>query len=149
MSEFLGPLLTDQDVITAALRRRRKKIIEDTIKAKDLELLDEKLAVEEKDGWRLLRKNKASYRIARDKPLDEQLEDEVWCILAQMQFKELSDGRLFKIKTGKETEPRQIDVFAKDDETAIFVECTRRDTPGTKRIFPLIEKIERDRKSVV
>lgn len=142
MSEFLGPLLTDQDVITAALRRRRKKIIEDTIKAKDLELLDEKLAVEEKDGWRLLRKNKASYRIARDKPLDEQLEDEVWCILAQMQFKELSDGRLFKIKTGKETEPRQIDVFAKDDETAIFVECTRRDTPGTKRIFPLIEKIE-------
>jgi len=142
MSEFLGPLLTEQDEIAVALRQRRKKVIEDTIKAKNLELLDEKLAIEEKDGWRLLRKNKASYRIAQDKPLDEQLEDEVWCILAQMQFKEMSDGRLFKIKTGKETEPRQIDVFAKDDETAIYAECTHRDTPGAKRMAPLIEKIE-------
>jgi DNA sulfur modification protein DndB len=141
MSEFLGPLITEQDEITATLRKRKKKVIEDTIKAKNLDLLDEKLAVEEKDGWRLLRKNKASYRIARDKPHNEQLEDEVWCILAQMQFKEMSDGRHFKIQTNKETEPRQIDVFAKDDETAIYVECTQKDEPGGKRMAPLIEKI--------
>lgn len=142
MPDNFGPLLTEQDEITAALRQRKKKIIEDTIKAKNKELLDEKLAIEEKDGWRLLRKNKASYRIARDKPIDEQLEDEVWSILAQMQFKELSDGRNFKIQTDKETEPRQIDVFAKDDETAIFVECTHRVTPGKKQMVSLIEKIE-------
>ena len=141
MSEYLGPLLTDQDAITAALRKRKKKVIEKTIKANNINLLDEKLAVEEKDGWKLVRKNKASYRIAMDKPLDEQLEDEVWCILAQMQFKEMSDGRQFKIQTNKETEPRQIDVFAKDDETAIYVECTQRDEPGRKRMAPLIEKI--------
>lgn len=142
MSEFLGPLLTEVDEIASTLLTRKKKVIEDTIRAKNPALLDEKLAVEEKDGWELLRKNKASYRIVRDKPAAEQLEDELWCILAQMHFKEMSDGHLFKIKTGKETEPRQIDIFAKDDETAIYVECTRRDTPGTKRMAPLIEKIE-------
>ncbi|MCI5141465.1 MAG: hypothetical protein D3909_07020 [Candidatus Electrothrix sp. ATG1] len=148
MSEFLGPLLTEQDEVAAALRKRKKKIVENTIKANRPELLDEKLAVEEKDGWQLLRKNKSSYRVARDKPLDEQFEDEVWCILAQMQFKEMSDGRLFKIQTYKETESRQIDVFAKDNETAIFVECTRRDTPGKKRMANLIEKIESIREKI-
>lgn len=148
MSEFLGPLLTEAQEIKTVLTQRKKKVIEKTIKANNPDLLDEKLAVEVKDGWRLLRKNKASYRIARDKPIDEQLEDEMWCILAQMQFKEMSDGRLFKIQTDKETEPRQIDVFAKDDETAIYVECTRRDTPGKKRMAPLIEKIESFRKKI-
>jgi len=141
MSEFLGPLLTEKDEITAALRKRKKKVIEKTIKANNPELLDAKLAVEERDGWKLVRKNKASYRISIDKPLNVQLEDEVWAILAQMQFKELSDGRHFKIQTDKGVEPRQIDVFAKDDEVAIFVECTRRETPGSKRMAPLIEKI--------
>jgi DGQHR domain-containing protein len=142
MSEFLGNLLTERVKIEASLRQRKKKVIEKSIQANNPELLDEKLALEEKDGWKLLRKNKTSYRIAMDKPLDEQLEDEVWSILAQMQFKEMSDGRLFKILTDKGTEPRQIDVFAKDEEVAIFIECTRSETPGSKPLANLIQKIE-------
>ena len=35
--------------------------------------------------------------MAKAKPADEQLEDEVWCILAQMGFKERSKGRQFTI----------------------------------------------------
>ncbi|BBO80910.1 hypothetical protein DSCO28_14760 [Desulfosarcina ovata subsp. sediminis] len=141
MSEFLGPLLTVNNDIVSALRGRKKKFIEKSITAKNVELLDEKLAIEEKDGWKLLRKNKKSYRVSYEKPIDEQLEDEVWSILAQMQFKEMSNGRYFKIKTDEDVEPRQIDVFAKDDEVAIYVECTCRETPGTKRMASLIEKI--------
>jgi DNA sulfur modification protein DndB len=148
MSEFLGPLLTEKEQIASASTLRKKKVIEKTIQAKDTKLLDEKLAVEEKDGWKLVRKNKTSYRIATDKRFDEQLEDEVWSTLAQMQFKEMSDGRNFKIQTDKDVEPRQIDVFAKDDEVAIFVECTQRDTPGLKRMAPLIEKIESFREKI-
>ena len=118
MTDFLGSLLTEKEEIAKALRQRKKKFIEKKITAKNLELLDDKLAIEEKDGWNLKRKNKASYIVEQDKPADEQLEDEVWSILAQMQFEELSDGRYFKIQTDKNVDPRQIDVFAKDAEVA-------------------------------
>ncbi|MEE4540341.1 MAG: DGQHR domain-containing protein [Erythrobacter sp.] len=73
--------------------------------------------------------------------MDEQLEDEVWTILAQMGFKEMSKGRNFTIAVEDGLEPRQIDVFAKDDETVIIVECTQRENPGKKNMATLIEKI--------
>ena len=60
----------------------------------------------------------------------------------------MSDGRLFKIKTSEESEPRQIDVFAKDDDTVIFVECTQSDVPKKKQMGKLIEKIESFRDKV-
>ena len=66
----------------------------------------------------------------------------MWCILAQMGFKEMSKGRQFKINVEDDLPPRQIDVFAKDDETVIITECTRRNVPGKKSMVPLIEKIQ-------
>ena len=80
--------------------------------------------------------------MAKAKPADEQLEDEVWCLLAQMGFKEMSQGRQFTFAVGPGIPRRQIDVFAKDDETAIVVECTQRETPAKQRMTPLIDKIE-------
>ena len=99
------------------------------------------MKLEEADGWRIFRKNAKSTRMAKAKPADEQLEDEVWCILAQMGFKEMSKGRQFTIAVENNLPPRQVDVFAKDDEAVIIVECTQRDTPGKKSMAPLIEKI--------
>ena len=58
-----------------------------------------------------------------------------------MGFTELSDGRLFKISVGEGLEPRQIDVFAKDDECALFIECTQSATPKKKEMSHLIQKI--------
>ncbi len=109
--------------------------------ASSKKLVDEKVKLEMADGWDIVRKNAKSTRVAKAKPADEQLEDEVWTILAQMGFKEMSQGRHFKIAVAKGQPARQIDVFAKDDETAIIVECTQRDTPGKKAMGPLIEKI--------
>jgi DNA sulfur modification protein DndB len=62
--------------------------------------------------------------MARPKPPDEQLEDEVWCILAQMVFSEMSKGRRFQRAVEDGLPARQVDVFAKDDETVVIVECT-------------------------
>jgi len=142
MSNYLGPLLIDKESIEASLRKRKKKIIEKSITASNPDLLKDKLKIEVADGWVFLRKNKSSYRVFKNKPSDEQLEDEVFSFLAQMQFTELSDGRFFKIKTSEGNEPRQIDVFAKDDDTAVFVECTQCETPKKKQMGKLIEKIE-------
>ena len=59
-----------------------------------------------------------------------------------MGFEELSKGRKFSISIGNTVPARQIDVFAKDDETVIIVECTRRSKPGKKSMNSLIEKLK-------
>ncbi|MBP5858832.1 DGQHR domain-containing protein [Marivibrio halodurans] len=141
MSEhYLGPLSTS-DEITSELRRRKSKDQHKTVSAANKKLIAEKVEIEKKDGWRIVRKNAKSTRMAKPKPVDEQLEDEVWSILAQMGFKEMSKGRNFTIAVEDGLDPRQIDVFAKDDETVIIVECTQRETPGKKNMANLIEKI--------
>lgn len=148
MPEYLGPLLKEKDEIELELRTRIKQFVEKSITAGSLELLEEKLKLEQKDGWELIRKNQNSFRLKIDKPIEEQLEDEVWSILAQVQFQEMSKGRLFKIQTDKDVEPRQIDVFAKDNEVAIFVECTCCENPKPKSMAHLIEKIESFRSKI-
>ena len=45
--------------------------------------------------------------------------------------------------------PRQIDVFAKDDETVIIVECTWSDKPGKKSMTQLIEEIRAIRENLL
>ncbi|MDP8314441.1 MAG: DGQHR domain-containing protein [Candidatus Celaenobacter antarcticus] len=140
MSDLIGNLLTEEGEIKSVLSKRGKGYIEKTISGKTRVIREEKAKLEADDeGWEILRRNKKSFRLKKDKPLDEQLEDEVWCILAKMGFDELSDGRDFTIKDGNLD--RQIDVFAKDRETAIVVECTQCEDYKRKDISDLINKI--------
>ena len=138
--QYLGPLVSGEE-ITSELRSRKRKDVYKTVSGSSKKLIAEKVKLEEADGWNTVRNNVKSTRMAKAKPGDEQLEDDVWCILAQMGFKEMSKGRQFTIAVEEGLPRRQIDVFAKDDETIIIVECTQRDTPGKKRMTQLIEKI--------
>jgi len=83
------------------------------------------------DGWEIKRRNKKSARLAKPKPIDEAFEDEVWCLFSKMGFKEMNRDRNFRIKTLKDNKSpgKQIDVFAKDDETVLIVECKTAETP--------------------
>ena len=72
----LGPLVTE-DEIASELRRRKKKDIFKTVTGSTKKLIAEKVRLEEADGWRVFRKNAKSTRLAKSKPADEQLEDEV------------------------------------------------------------------------
>ena len=146
--QYLGPLVSG-DEIGSELRRRKSKDLQKTVSGSTKKLIGEKVKLEEEDGWRVVRKNAKSTRMAKPKPVDEQLEDEVWSILAQMGFKEMSKGRNFTIAVEDGLPPRQIDVFAKDDESIIIVECTRRDEPGKKNMTNLIEKIRANRESLL
>ena len=144
----LGPVVSGAE-IKSELRSRRKKDIFQTVRGSSKELIAQKEKIEEAEGWRIVRRNLKSTRMAKEKPADEQLEDEVWSLMAQMGFKQMSKGRHFKIAIEEGLAPRQIDVFAKDDETAIVVECTRRDKPGNKRMAYLIDKIKANRLSLI
>ena len=140
-SDPLGCLLTDSESIAKAMRVRKKPYIEKTLSASKRELLEKKAELEAKDGWELLRKNPKSYRMKKDKPKSEQLEDLVWVTLAGMGFDEMSDGRQFCIDAGDGPNSRQIDVFAKDSEAVVIVECTTSEQPSKKNMTPLIQKV--------
>ena len=142
MTMFLNEFLTSQDEIKQLITKRSKKFIEKTISASNIDLVRKKVAIEEKDGWRFLRENKKSTRMFQNKPLSTQLEDELWCILARMGFDEMSKGQNFTIDVGPSVNPRQIDVFAKDRESALCIECTTCEAPKKKSMVKLIEKIE-------
>ena len=146
--QFLGPIVSD-DEITQELRGRKKKDIYKTVSASNKGLIVKKVTLEEADGWKIFRRNKKSTRMSKPKPDDERLEDEVWCIFAQMGFKEMSKGRQFTISVGDKVQPRQIDIFAKDNETVNIVECTHRKIPGKKNMVPLIEKIQAIREHTI
>ena len=124
--DYLGPVLSGDD-IKAELRRRRRKEVEKTVTGPSRRRIELKVQLEEKEGWRTVRKNAKSTRMAKPKPAAERLEDEVWSILAQMGFKEMSQGREFWVELRGDAARRRIAVFAKDDEAAVVVDCTQRD----------------------
>jgi DNA sulfur modification protein DndB len=140
MKEYLGALVKGNE-IKKVLTNRKNPYVYKTVSASKPELLEEKVKLEEKDGWKVSRKNKRSVRMEEAKALDELLEDEVWCVVAQMGFHELSKDRNFKIHVSDDQEPRQIDVFAKDGETGILIECTCAEAPKKKNMENLVQKI--------
>ena len=141
--------LATGDELKPIYQKRSKSVDEDTIQAGSREALALKLEAAEKDGWTVLKRNKNSVRVVKKKPTDRQLEDDVWSLLYRMGFKELNVDRQFAIQSGAGTEPRQLDVFAKDDETVFIVECTHSQTGGRKSLKSLIDKIGGVREEII
>ncbi|MEV2908685.1 DGQHR domain-containing protein [Paenibacillus larvae] len=101
------------------LRRKRSQIY--TFEKFEPELRSKR----EEEGWQFDKTLKNSVRMRKNKPMDEQFEDEVWNLFASLGFTYMNKDRNLQIRygsTGKGT-TKQIDVFAVDDETILFVEC--------------------------
>lgn len=147
MNAKLDPLLSGEDLRPVAAARA-KKFDEKSVSAGSQNSLDLKLAAELEDGWQLVKRNKTSVRLQRPKPTDRQLEDDIWSLFFRMGFKELNADRAFYL-TAKDGSRRQLDVFAKDDETVFIVECTHSRENGTKSVKQLIDKIEALRNDLV
>jgi DGQHR domain-containing protein len=142
MKEYLINLTKDKDEINKIFKVRSKPYEEKTVSGKTIELAREKAEIETKEGWSIVpRKFKKSVKLRKLKPLDVRLEDEVWSLLVKMGFDEYSKDRYFKIFVDDKTPARQIDVFAKDNETALLVECTCCDERKEKNLNDLLEKI--------
>src|SRR3984885_4573429 len=148
MADHLQGLASEADQIRKIYSLKSKSVDEKTVSAAKKEALALKIAGEEADGWAVAKKNKKSVRMERPKPLDRQLEDDVWCLLYKMGFKEFNASRNFTIKVGDTSPPRQIDVFAKDSETIFIVECTHAEENGSKSVKALVDKINGMREDV-
>jgi hypothetical protein len=106
MPQVLTGLLSG-DALKPVYAAKSRQFDEKTVSAASKEALDLKVGGEEADGWRVIRSNKRSVRLAKDKPVDRQLEDDVWSLLYRMGFKELNFDRNFAIQVGANTSPRR------------------------------------------
>ncbi|OPY67793.1 MAG: hypothetical protein A4E57_02112 [Syntrophorhabdaceae bacterium PtaU1.Bin034] len=142
MAELLTNLVENNDSIKGAFRTRSKSFYEKTVHGKTASLAQRKAEIETQEGWEIVpSKLTKSVKLKKPKPPDILLEDEVWSMLVRMGFDQLSKDRLFKIFIDEETNPRQIDVFAMDTETALLFECTTSEERKEKNLNDLIEKI--------
>lgn len=113
-----SPLLEEKKERTAAFKRKKQDYYSETIKKDEL---DSRID----NGWEIQRKNKKSYRIKKDKRHDVLLEDRAWTLFYKMGYPILNDDR-FTIDYEREdgsTGKKQINVFAKDNETVVVAEC--------------------------
>ena len=116
--------------IQRELRQRRKTSLEKTIR------MDEQTDHIDA-GWEAARYNKRTVRVRKSKPVGQQLEDDVWTLLARMEFDYMSGGRNFRIainEPGTNVPPKQIDVLAVDSETALVVECKASENVNSRSL---------------
>jgi DNA sulfur modification protein DndB len=117
---LLQKLITEKD-ISKELRKRKNPYIFESIPINSPELLKEKY----NEGWELDREYKTKTKIKKLKSQDAYFEDRVWTLFAKMGFNLLNKDRNFHLPYDKNNDKltQQIDVFAKDDETVLLIEC--------------------------
>ena len=135
-TDYLGSLLTDTSRIGRAAVTRHKPYEEISISA-------EAVPEYEKLGWQFDRRLIRVTKVKREKPIDERLESRFWMLLVKMGYPEVSDGRNFTVlieRKGAEPLRKQIDVFAKDEETVIVAECKASAKPTRRSLQKDIEE---------
>lgn len=116
---ILAPLLTDPSKIDREAVKRRNRFEQITVSKADVENY---ISI----GWELDRELKRLTRLKRPLAIDAQLENRVWMLFYLMGYHELNSGRNFTIqieRKGADPTRKQIDVFARDEETVIVAEC--------------------------
>lgn len=121
--------LVPVDEIQKVLRSRKLEYYKDSFN-NGSSALQEKL----NDGWEVDSVLKTKTRVMMPKPFDVAFEDKVWALFALLGFKLMNKDRYFCLPYDKKNPSltHQIDVFAKDDETILIIECkaSSRNKPG-------------------
>lgn len=120
--ELIGKLVGQKDILKLLKQRKSDEITENVAPSEVDRYISE--------GWKLSKEFKNSIRMSKPKNSDLALEDEVWSLFALMGYKFLNRDRNFNLPYDKNnpTQTKQIDVFAKDDETILIVECKSSET---------------------
>lgn len=133
----LIPLVTEPSERRAAYRLRRSEFEFKRIHPADLDS-------ETEQGWTVDRRLKRRLIVKRPKKGARYLEDRVWCLMHNMGYGTLN-GENFKIEFTRHDRSRgrkQIDVFAKDEETVAIIECKSCETRRRRRLAPDITETE-------
>lgn len=120
--ELLGKLAGENDISKLLKHKKNDDLIENIKPTEKDRYIYE--------GWTVDKEFKNSIRMCKPKNVDLALEDEVWSLFALMGYKFLNKDRSFNLPYDKSNpkHTKQIDVFAKDDETILIVECKSSET---------------------
>lgn len=117
-------IVSGKDLIRAKNLRKNQYIESKERRVALTELIDE--------GWEYVKDyaDPKFIKVHKEKPYDEQFEDRVWLLFAQMGFPYLNQDRNFKMSYDLHNPDftQQIDVFAADEETVLIVECKSAET---------------------
>jgi len=119
MSRIYGDIISIDDNRISVLRKTKNDEYEKySIKKKIL-------SEYQNNGYTVYKELKTRYKVRKKKNIDIFFEDNIWVLLSQMGFDELNYDRNFKISISNSelVNPKQIDVFVKDENTVIIVEC--------------------------
>lgn len=115
--ELLGKLVSAKDM-AVLLKDRKRGSISQSIQPQERDIYLSQ-------GWQIDREFKHSIRVKKDKAFDVAFEDHVWSLLAQLGFDFMNRDRTLTLSYDPKESAlsQQIDVFAKDEETILLVEC--------------------------
>lgn len=133
---LLNRLLTGRSQLNREATKRRKTFNYLTVKRSDVDDFISK-------GWEIDKELKIKVRLKRLKGIDEQLEDRLWMFCFNVGYPELNEGRNFTVQIKRRNVPpirKQIDVFAKDDETVVVAECKASKKLGRRSLQKDIEE---------
>jgi DNA sulfur modification protein DndB len=116
---LLGKLLSGKD-IGRELVKRKQSYEYVSIGLHKPQLIQEMI----NEGWQQEKAFKTQVKLRKPKSMDIQCEDRVWTLFALMGFNFMNRDRHLHIPYElKHNLTQQIDVFAKDSETVVIVEC--------------------------
>lgn len=87
-------------------------------------------------GWEVTKQLKRQTKLCRRKRLSVQLEDDVWCLFKRSGYHEMNRKWLyvpFEREDGS-IDRKQVDVYARDDETVLIIECKTKDKRGRRSL---------------
>ena len=137
-SDTLSPLLQTSGALKAEYRKRQSQYV-----FRNIHPADEQVHIDQ--GWEVDRPGKKRTRLKRLKLHGDDLEDRAWCLFYRMGYLEIG-GAGFKIKHQRadgSSDAKQVDVFAKDDETVIVGECKSRDSRGRRSLQKDLSETEK------
>src|SRR5260221_1617766 len=135
--ELIGPLFREPGQQAREAAKRKRSNLQITVPEGDVE-------ARAADGW-IFQKKVKGHKARLQKPLsvDAQLENRVWLLFYLMGYREIGGGRDFRINFTRKNDQggeKQVDVFAKDDETVVIVEYKACKKPRKRSLQKEIEK---------
>ena len=87
-------------------------------------------------GWEQVKQLKREARLRRKKKFSDQLEDDVWCLFKRAGYSQMNAKSLrvpFEREDGS-IDRKQVDVYARDEETVLIIECKSREVRGRRSL---------------
>jgi DNA sulfur modification protein DndB len=115
--KLISKFITENDISKELRLRKTDSYNESHLNGS--ETLNERI----REGWEIKAELKTKTKIFKDKPFDIAFEDKVWSLFALLGFKLMNKDRCLNIPYDKKDPSlvKQIDVFAKDEETVLIV----------------------------